>query len=242
MPEWQANPYHNSLEAVAEIALRATGARGYAFYQQSRETRPPLRIGGGGVFVPDAPAEANTVSGHVLVEYPLSTNGAISAAVVFSFETKSEATRAKPELDRFAGTLETIWVAATTETYPALAIRIADLEARLLASKIADRARGLLSDDADSDPAEVIARHVDSVLRTTQTQRILEQVLSGLEEEIQERRLVGEAKQVLRALYGVSEEQAHTRLRLLSRKSRKRLKEVAQQVINEQHLLKGKSA
>jgi AmiR/NasT family two-component response regulator len=99
-----------------------------------------------------------------------------------------------------------------------------------------------LTNETNSDPAEAIARHVDGVLRPTQTRRILEQVLSEMEEEIEERRLVGEAKQILQALHRVSEEQAHTRLRLLSRQSRKRLKEVAQQVIEEQHLLKGKSA
>jgi AmiR/NasT family two-component response regulator len=66
--------------------------------------------------------------------------------------------------------------------------------------------------------------------------------LSELEDEIDERRLMAEAKQILQAVDRLSEEQAHTRLRVMSRKSRKRLKEVAQQVIQDQRLLQGRSA
>ena len=109
-------------------------------------------------------------------------------------------------------------------------------------SKIADRARGFLANETTFDPAEAIARHVEGVLRPSQTRRMLEQVLCELEDEIEERRVVAEAKQILQALYRMSEQQANTQLRLLSRKSRRCLKEVARQVIDEQHLPKGKSA
>jgi len=59
--------------------------------------------------------------------------------------------------------------------------------------------------------------------------------VSELEQEIEERRLAGQAKQILQTIQGISEEQSHAQLRLLSRKSRRRLKEVAEQVIREQH-------
>jgi AmiR/NasT family two-component response regulator len=59
--------------------------------------------------------------------------------------------------------------------------------------------------------------------------------VSELEQEIEERRLAGQAKQILQTIQGISEEQSHAQLPLLSRKSRRRLKEVAEQVIREQH-------
>ncbi len=243
MPSWEAKPLQNSLEAVAEIALQVTGAQGYAFFQNSRETGTPIRVAGGGAVVSEVQPELKADGAHSLVEYPLGTNGVTSASVIFRFSNNSEAQHARPRLDRFAATLQTICAAVATEKYSDLAGRVADLEARLMDSKIADRARGFLTHEANSDPAEAIARHVDGVLRPTPTRRILEQVLSELEEEIQERGLAAEAKQILQALYGISEEQAHTQLRLRSRKSRRRLKDVARQVIEEQqHLLKGKSA
>jgi hypothetical protein len=242
MREWGKEPFQESLEAVAEIALQLTGAQGYAFFQKSRETGTPVRVAGGGAVVSEVPSELKSDAVRSLVEYPLGTNGVMSASVIFRFSNNSEAQRARPRLDRFAATLHAICAAVATEKYSDLAGRIADLEARLMDSKIADRARGFLTHEANSDPAEAIARHVDGVLRPTPTRRILEQVLSELEEEIQERRLAAEAKQILQALYGISEEQAHTELRLRSRKSRRRLKDVARQVIEEQHLLKGKSA
>jgi len=177
-----------------------------------------------------------------LVEYPLRTDGILRASVAFAFPNDAEALQARPRLDRIAATIQRIWAAAATEKYANLIDRLADLEAQLMDSKIADRARGLLMNAANSEPAEAIARHVEGVLRPTQTRRILEQVLSELEYEIEERGLVAEAKRILQAAYRVSEEEAHSRLRLLSRQSRKRLKEVAQQVIEDQRHLHGKSA
>jgi AmiR/NasT family two-component response regulator len=175
------------------------------------------------------------------VEYPLRTNEAINASVAFAFGTEAEAAQSRPHLDRIAATVQTIWAAAA-ERYSDLIDRIANSETRLMDSKISERARGFLTNHADTDPATVLARHVDGVLRPTQTRRMLEQILSELEQEIEERQLAARAKQILQALHGISEEQAHAQLRLVSRKSRKRLKEVAQQVIREQYPLEGRIA
>jgi AmiR/NasT family two-component response regulator len=71
---------------------------------------------------------------------------------------------------------------------------------------------------------------------------MLEQVLSELEEEIEERRIVGRAKRIMQARDSVSEEQAYIELRLRSRKSRKPLKDVARQVIENRQLVKGTGA
>jgi len=214
--------FRNSLEALAQIAVRATGARSFALIKSGA-----------------ARSDAGTPA---LLEYPLRTDSMIVASVAFAFDSDAEAMRAKPRLERIAAAMQAIWGAATEDRYARLVDRLSHLESRLVDSKIADRARGLLTDEPVSDPIEAIARHVDGVLRPTSTSRFLEQALSELEDEIEERRLVAEAKQILQAFYRISEEQAHHQLRLLSRKSRKPLKNVAQQVIENRQLVKGISA
>jgi AmiR/NasT family two-component response regulator len=238
MREWESNPFQDSLAVVAEIALRTTGAQGYAFFQKAGSTGAFIRLAAGGGVIPAGNAEEE----RALLEYPLHTDTDIVASVAFAFSSEAEALQSRPRLERIAEAIQRVWEAATAKSFTKLADRVADLEARLMDSKVADRARGLLISKSDGDPAEAIARHVEAVLRPTQIHRILEQVLSELEDEIDERRLMAEAKQILQAVDRLSEEQAHTRLRVMSRKSRKRLKEVAQQVIQDQRLLQGRSA
>jgi AmiR/NasT family two-component response regulator len=210
----EAGRFQSSLEALAQIAVRATGARSCIFITDNSPARPESK----------PPA---------LVEYPLRTGGAIVASVVFAFCSDTEALRARPRLARIAAAMQAIWSAA--DRYSHLVRRVSDLEAQLIDSKIADRARGLLTSETNADPTESIARHVDSVLRPTPTSRFLEQVLSELEDEIEERRLVAQAKEILCAVDRLSEDQAHHQLRLMSRKSRRPLKAVAQHVIDGQH-------
>ncbi len=240
MGTWETKAFRNSLETLAQIALGETGAQGYAFFERSGSSGALILLAGGGGIIPQVAPPARTPP---LVEYPLLTNGAINASVAFAFGTEPEAEQSRPHLDRIAATVQTIWEAgAAAERYSDLIDRVADLETRLMDSKIADRARGFLTNHADSDPATVLARHVDGVLRPTQTRRMLEQILSELEQEVEERQLAARAKQILQTLHGISEEQAHAQLRLVSRKSRMRLKDVAQQVIQEQYPLEGRIA
>jgi len=209
--------FRNSLEALAQVALRATGARRFAFLE-------------GGA--------ARPAAGGALMEYALRAN----SAVVFTFDSEGEALRARPRLDRIAVAMRAILAEAAADRYTNLAGRLSDLEARLMDSKIADRVRGFLTDDINSGSVEDIGRHVETVLRPARTRIMLEQALTELEDEIEERELVARAKRILQAHYSVSEEQAHIELRLRSRKSRTPLKDVAQRIIEDQHLPKGKTA
>jgi predicted Zn-dependent peptidase len=205
---------------MAQAAVRATGAQSFAF----------IETGG---------AAWNDATAPGLVEYPLREN----SAIVFTFGNDAESKRAKPLLDRIVAAMLAIGEEAAADRYASLASRLSDLQARLTDSKIADRVRGYLTDETNSDPTEAIVRHVETVLRPARSRVLLEQALSELEDEIEEREVVDKAKQLLRAVYSVSEEQAHIELRLRSRKSRTPLKEVAQQVIiKERHLPKGKTA
>jgi AmiR/NasT family two-component response regulator len=74
---------------------------------------------------------------------------------------------------------------------------------------------------------------VESVLRPGQLGTVLEQLTEELEQEIAERELTNRAKAVLQSRYGMSEDQAHVHLRLVSRKSRKRLRDVARDLLEE---------
>ncbi len=230
MRTWESNPFRNSLAALAQVALHTAGAQGYMFFQKTGAGDMIVLSAGGGVI----PQLNSTGEERTSLEYPLFTDGDFTAAVAFAFLSGAEARRACPRLDAIAASIQRIWAAAQKEPYAPLIDRVAHLEARLIDSKVADRAKGLLTGEPHPGLADAIARHVDGVLRPTQTRRILEQALSDLQDEIEERRVVAEAKEIIQATCRVSEEQAHTRLRLLSRKSRKRLKDVAQQVIEGQ--------
>ena len=239
MRNWETQPFQKSLETLAQIALHEIGARGYAFFHKSRNAGSLIRLTSGGSVVPDATRDRSAPD---VVEYPLVAGAVVDASVAFTFASKEEAVQARTQLDRIAATIQTIWATAATERYSDLVDRVADLETRLMDSKIADRAVGFLTDRTNPDPAELIAKHVEGVLRPTQTRRILEQALLELEEEIDERTLVSRAKQILQATKGVSEEEAHAQLRIASRRLRRRLKDVALQVIEDQQRPKGKTA
>lgn len=83
------------------------------------------------------------------------------------------------------------------------------------------------------DAIGTIVRHVESVLRPGQLRTVLDELTEELEQEIGERELASRAKAVLQSRYGMSEDQAHVHLRLVSRKSRKRLRDVARDVLEQ---------
>ena len=91
------------------------------------------------------------------------------------------------------------------------------------------------------DAVDTIVRHVESVLRPGQLATALGQLTQQVEQEIAERELANRAKAILQSRYGMSEDQAHVHLRLVSRKSRKRLRDVAQDVLREPLAQRGRS-
>jgi hypothetical protein len=218
----KAKPFQNSLSALAQVAMREAGAEGYAFFQRNPET---LRLA-----AQDAGGDAVTEDGFanpLVVTYPLGADGVLA----FAFHDHARLREVRRQLDRIAGTIEAVWRAAhTVEQYSQLANHVAELETSLMDSKIADRTLGFLV-TSGQDPIESIARHVEGVLRETSTRRTLEQISRELEEEVEERRLVGQAKAILQKSQEMSEEEAHAHLRLVSRKSRRRVRDVARDVI-----------
>jgi hypothetical protein len=221
----KAKPFQNSLSALAQVAMREACADGYAFFQKTTEPLRLLRQDAGGSLIMD-----DVFANPLAVTYPLGADGVLA----FAFLEHARLQESRPRLDRIAGTIEAVWRAAhAVEEYSQLANHVTELETSLMDAKIADRTLGFLI-TRGNDPIEAISRHVEGVLRETSTRRTLQQISQELEEEVEERRLVGRAKAILQKSRKMSEEEAHAHLRVASRKSRRRLKDVALEVI-EQH-------
>ena len=164
----------------------------------------------------------------------------VTGVLTFVFREASISPQAQSVLDQVAGAIEEVWrLSMLPAAYARSAARIGELETELADSKIADRARGLLApglranDALPADAIDTIVRHVESVLRPGQLATVLGQLSREIEQEIAERELANRAKAVLQTRYGMSEDQAHVHLRLVSRKSRKRLRDVARDLLDE---------
>jgi hypothetical protein len=218
-------PFQNSLSALAQVAMRETGADGYAFFQRDPDGQSLLRRDASGTVIPE---ELIAGDADRVVKYNMGSDGILA----FGYRDEARAKQARPELDRIAESIGAVWSAAQSAgRYSDLANVVADLEVQLMDSKIADRVRGYLGNRGDSSPVEAIARHVEGILRPATTGRALEQLSRTLEEEVEERRLTNRAKAILQSVHGMSEEQAHEHLRKASRKTRRKLKDVAMDLI-----------
>ena len=228
----QANstPFKNSLSALAQLALRETGADGYALFRESHGAHPLHREDAFGVAI----AEATLVGAGVsrIVTYRLGTDGILA----FAYYDETLARRARVQLDRMVASIQAVWSAARSAgRYTELAGIVADLEVRLMDSKIADRVQGLLGHRGATGAVDTIVRHVEGVLRPAPAGRVLEELSRTLEEEMEERRVTNRAKAVLQDMHGMSEEEAHAHLRQASRRTRRKIKDIAADLIG-QHL------
>lgn len=217
-------PFQNSLSALAQMAVVGTGAEGYALFRKTTDGKM-IRFDSGGADIAEG---AIASGGSGVVAYTLGADGVLA----FSFQ-ESKSRQVRPELDSLAASIEAVWNAAQAAgRYSELASEVADLETRLMDSKIADRVRGYLCNRVEPSSVDAIARHVEGVLRPASTGRVLEQLTRDLEEEVEERRLTNRAKAILQSVHGMSEEQAHAHLRQISRKTRRKLKDVAVDLID----------
>ncbi len=229
-------PFENSLSALAQVAVRESGAKGYALFRKDAGSSAVIRIVAEGAAI-SAPDIADGLKN--IAVYEMAASGLLAVA----FEDEARLHEARPRLERIASAIQTVWKAAQESAeYSELASQVADLESRLMDSKIADRVRGLLSQyqnnsRSNSGAVDTIEKHVEGVLRPPSAKRLLRQLAHELEEEVEERRLTNRAKAILRSVHGMSEEQAHEHLRRASRQSRRKLKDIATDLI-ERHPVK----
>ena len=216
-----------SLEPLALLAMKQAGAEGYAICEVDTETGPPKLKLAGGTKAPETDAEGFTVSSHPL------RAGKTAGILTFVFRGAIITPDSHATIERIARVIEEVWRSSlVADTYAQKAARIGALETELADSKIAERACGLLADGPSNRGAiDTIVRHVESVLRPSELANTLGQFERELAEELAERQVTSRAKAVLQSRYGISEEQAHVHLRQVSRTSRRRLREVAQALI-----------
>jgi ANTAR domain len=220
----------HSLHPLALLAAREAGADGFAIRQTDPEGEQRDAKLDWGVAAPEAGETGLTV-----LSFPLHAEEEVTGVLTFVFRGVAVPPRAQALLKRIAPVIEEVWrLSLLPAAYARNATRIGELEIELADSKIADRARGMLAGGAPPrDAVDTIVRHVESVLRPGQFATVLKQLTDEIKQEIAERELANRAKAILQSRYGMSEDQAHVHLRLVSRKSRKRLRDVARDVLAE---------
>ena len=230
LPQLSAAP-PQSVHTLAALAAREAGADGYAIYLGNSEDGY-TRLGGEGAAITDAdlaPKPCNSV-----VAFPLRALGAGSAVLAFLFRSRACTATSKSRLCRMSAAIEQVWrMAGVAADLAGVAARIGELEAQLADSKIASRTRGYLENRGDSqhDIVEAVTRHVQNVLRPFESNALFEKRRKELESELEERELAERAKAILRESSGLSEDAAHLHLRMVSRKTRRPLREVALDVL-----------
>jgi hypothetical protein len=219
-----------SLHPLTMLAAREAGAVGLVIHQvDPADGRREAKFSWGAE-VPEAGETGLTVT-----SFPLHAGDEATGLLTFVFRGAAISPDAQSLLERIIGPIEEVWrLSLVPDTYARNAARIGELETELADSKIADRARGMLASPAPSpDAIDTMVKHVESVLRPGQLRTVLDQLTQEIEQELSERELANQAKAILQKRYGMSEDQAHVHLRLVSRKSRKRLRDVAREVIQE---------
>jgi AmiR/NasT family two-component response regulator len=208
--------------------MREVSADGYAYFGKDPNAGLLQRLDASGVAI----SQTALAGSMGVLTYALGACDAVEGFLAFAFSSSVKLQGSGVRLDRMVGTIRLVWAATeSAEQYSDLIDRASELETRLLDSKIADRARGFLTSESRLDLSGAISKHVDSILRPTETRRVLEKIVQELEEEVEERRVAAFAKEILQQAGGLTEEQAHAELRALSRRSRKPLKEVALDLI-----------
>lgn len=215
-----------SVEALASLALKLTSADGYAIYEVDSATGERRLKLAAGLSV----TEDHTVE-RTALRYSLGCGGC-SGEVVFVCGARAGGDD-RTRLEHIARAIDQVWhLSFLPESYAREAARIGAMEVELADSKIAERARGLLLDASPgSEAIETILHHVESVLRRSGVESALAQFGRDLETQIAERELASRAKAILQDRYGLSEEQAHVHLRVVSRTTRRRMRDVAEAVI-----------
>lgn len=223
-----------SLHPLASLAMREAGADGYVLFRRTLDGQLD-RVSGAGVPITEELLSGG--AGLSVACYTLRSGDHPSGVLAFAFAHRALTQAARSRLCRMAVAIGQAWqLSETAQTIAAVAFEIGRLETELADSKIATRTLGYLEDPptADNDAGDVVdavTRHVQSVVGRVELNTLLEKRRKELEEELEERGLAAQAKAVLREKEGLSETAAHLRLRMLSRKTRRPIREVALELI-----------
>ena len=220
-------------EALAHAAMLSTSAVGYELTEIDA-SGSTIRRCSRGVAICVAPRAKDTPSvtiqdRGVAAFFPLRSEGALIGIAGFLFAQASLHPEKFIALDRAARAIEN-FLSIPYRTRSA-AQQLGEFETELASIKIAERIRGLLAaGQLETETLDLILRHVDHVLDGRGLQGMLDEALVNLAERLEERKVLARAKETLERL-GYTEEGAYMLLRNRSRVTRKRLRAVAQEVI-----------
>jgi AmiR/NasT family two-component response regulator len=165
---------------------------------------------------------------------PLYADGLISAVLILVFTDEAEKHSAAPVLKRIVPLFESLArFVGEQGRQVKLASKITELETSIAAEKILDRAKGLLREHPhlNEHTIDLVDRHVAKVLASNQFSQVLQDRLRELEALAAERDITSRAKTFLQEQLGFTEEKAYLHLRTLSRRRRKRISEIAREII-----------
>jgi hypothetical protein len=231
----QRDPLRQSVTSLALFAMYAAGADGYALFEIDQVSGATLLRHSNGLAVPQwlNPGDESSVQsagGLAVALFPLDVDGVLAGSLAFVFRGDEISEDKLSILNRFATIIEA--VQALPHTTATLAARIGTLDAELAGIKIAERTRGILTGNLPQPEAiETLVSHVERVLEGRQFGSVLEQMLPELEDQLATKRAVLRAKALLESRHGMSEEQAYFHLRVKSRSTRRKLSEVAQELL-----------
>ncbi len=225
--------FHGSIEALLSIVLEESGANGYAVYEFDG-TNENLFLSCGHEMssltaIHDSQIVSISLMGTAgplgLLDVAFLHKEAITQEILYLLQSCAESVSTLLQHTRLGTELAD------------LTSRIAGLESQLAEVKIAERARGLAQQSEVVRKSEILNAHIASVLNSRQIKQMLTAYVISLEDRMEERRVLSDAKAVLQRTLHLSEEDAYFRLREASRSTRTRLVDVAAQVRDGKHEL-----
>jgi hypothetical protein len=214
-----------SFAPLALLAMQEARADGYVLYAHQNGGGSAVRVCGCGL------AATGEQEGLTVARFAIEVQSQEVGLLIFVFRAPAVPPQALAVLKRLARMFESIWsLYAAPDRIIELVTRITRQQAQLADLKIADRAQGFLA-HPEPGAGETMAVHVECVLRARRFEALLDQFSRDLEDQIEERKVITKAKNLLQTTQGFTEEEAHAQLRLTSRRSRRRLADVAQQLI-----------
>src|SRR5271154_625540 len=181
-----------SLSSLSQLATQKSGADGFALLNLDASSGSFVLSHASGAPVPtnlQGTLGLARVGGVSVASYPLRIDDTVTGLLAFSFRRVAIPVSSLAVLDRMARVIESVY--ALPHSMARLAARVSDLETELADVKIAERVRGLLESGPENlDTVEIVSRHVESVQRGRRVSALLEQMLTDLEDRVQERKLV----------------------------------------------------
>ncbi len=234
-PNPKRDPLRQSVTSLALFVMYAAGGDGDGLFEVDKANGALSLRDSNGLELPQwlDPADQTGIKsgdGLAVVVFPLYVDAALAGSLAFVFRADEIPEEKLSILSRLAAIIEAVH--ALPHTTAGLAARIGTLDAELAGIKIAERIRGNLAGGMPEQEAiETLVSHVKRVLEGRQFGSVLEQLLPDLEDQLASRRVLIRAKSLLESRHGMSEEQAYIHLRVKSRSSRRRLSEVARELL-----------